>query len=198
MNPLAYILAVVSILVHTDADRQCVEGYFHKTEERFKDVYDKIEIQNEYGIRHSIDSLNFSIIRRWTDKGVPIIESVKNNLTNIERWKEYHANGKLKEFGYMPEGNHTKVGVWQYYTKKGRLDSTVDYDSKYGMPFCEFIKIAEMNQLYDETSTISFDLEKGKWSIIKWTSLENHSVGNGISVNAKTGTVVKETFHAEH
>lgn len=181
-----------------ETDEDCIKDYFEETAVQFTGKYNKTETQNEYGVRHTIDSLNFSIIRRWKENGTPIMESLINNLTDIERWKQYHDNGNLMKAGFMTVGSHTEIGIWRYYSIEGELESSVNYDELYSMSFCDFIEIAEGMGFYDETSDICFDIDKNEWTIIQWTSFDNHSEGKGITVNSITKEITEETVSARH
>lgn len=174
---------------YTPAPSNCIEEYFHKTDSRYAEVYERTESRNEYGIRHMIDSLNFSITRRWTYGGTPIIECVSNNLTQIELWKGYHPNGELEETGYKTHGCNTPIGTWVYFSDSGYLDSVVHQDERYGMSFCEIIAVAESRGLYDSTSSIRFYRDTKKWEVVKWTPSIGCSQGTGISVHVGTGKI---------
>ena len=100
---------------------------------------------------NTIDSINYSIIRRWKDDKTPILESITNNLTKIDSWKEYHENGQLRAQGFMTTSNHTYIGKWNYYSEKGLLDSIVDYDKRYKVAFCDFYEIAKTKGLTGKT-----------------------------------------------
>ena len=162
--------------------KDCITDLFLQIDEKLMDKYERIESKNEFGIRHTIDSINYQIIRRWKDDMTPIIESISNDQTNIDYWKEYYDNGQLKEIGYMTSTKHTYIGTWKYYSQIGKIDSIVDYDKKYKVSFCDFYKIATDKGLTSRTSEIEFNGENRTWRIEKWEYGENSSSAKGIEL----------------
>ena len=193
MNKQVIYILIGFILVSFKPNeiKDCITELFSITDKILIDKYEKIEIHNEFGIRYSIDSINYHIIRRWKDDMTPIIESISNELTNIDSWKEYHDNGQLKAVGFMTSSVHTYIGEWKYYSDLGELDSIVDYDKKYKVGFCEFYQIAKDKKLTGKTSTINFDTNERKWRIEKWDYGKESSSAIGIELQVDSMKIKK-------
>ncbi len=183
MNKLTIILiGLIFVSFTNNESKDCISDLYSMLDKTLIDKYEKVVTKNEFGIRHSIDSMNYQIIRRWKDDMTPIIESITNELTNIDHWKEYHTNGQLKSVGFMTTSVHSYIGEWKYYSDSGKLDSIVDYDKKYKVPFCEFYQIAKDKGLTGKTSQINFDTEQRKWRIEKWNYGKESASATGIEL----------------
>jgi hypothetical protein len=125
------------------------------------------------GARYNIDSLQFSIVRQYDFNDKLVSESIANDITDICSYKEYHENGSVKNAGYMTNDYFTPIGIWQYRSPAGEIDSTVNHDKKYKITFCEFYKIAEERGLTGSTSNFRFHASTGKWEINKWSYPKN-------------------------
>ncbi len=186
------ILINLVFLSFTNNDsKDCITDLYSMVDNTMIDNYEKVITQNEFGIRHSIDSINYQIIRRWKDDMIPIIESISNELTNIDHWKEFHDNGQLKAVGFMTTSDHNYIGKWKYYSYSGKLDSIVNYDQKYKVPFCEFYQIAKDKGLTGKTSKINFDVEQRKWRIEKWNYGEESASATGIELQVDSLKIEK-------
>ncbi len=166
----------------TSNNQDCIESLFSQIDKSLIKEYDKKESQNEYSIRNTIDSINYSIIRRWKNDKTPIIEFITNNLTKIDSWKEYHENRRLMAQGFMTTSNHTYIGKWNYYSDKGLLDSIVDYDKRYKVAFCDFFEIAKTKGFTGKNSSIKFKKDSRKWCVTKWTYHNDYSSAEGIEL----------------
>lgn len=176
------LIGLIFVSFTNNVSKDCITDLYMMIDKTLIGKYEKVVIQNEFGIRHSIDSMNYKVIRRWKDDMTPIIESISNELANIDYWKEYHENGQLKAVGFMTTSVHTYIGEWRFYSVSGKLDSIVNYDEKYKVPFCEFYQIANDNGLTGKTSTINFDTEQRKWTIEKWNYGEETASAVGIEL----------------
>ena len=198
---MKYLILLTSLIVINpdfEGENNCISDLFLKLDNELIGKYEKIDTKNEYGIRQTVDSINYSIIRRWKDDMTPIIESITNKSTSIESWKKYHENGKIKEFGFMTSSKHTKIGKWKYFSDSGKLDSIVNYDSKYRLSFCEFYKIVCDKNLTGKTSLIEFNEQKRKWVIEKWTYNKDSPTVNGIELEVDSMKITEFKFSVEH
>jgi hypothetical protein len=167
-----YIIFIATLLFLTSSklpvENECIADLFKKTDIALLNKYDKNVNRDEDGIYHSIDSMNYTIIRRWTKRKKPIIESIENDLTHIEFWRGYNEKGILEEEGYMTSSSETQIGIWKYYSKRTKkLDSLVDYDKQYKVSFCEFYTICQKQEMLNETSTIRFIPTHRMWEVDK-------------------------------
>lgn len=185
------LIGLIFVSFTNNESKDCITDLYSMIDNTMIDKYEKVITQNEFGIRHSIDSMNYQIIRRWKDDMTPIIESISNELTNIDHWKEYHDNGQLKAIGFMTTSVHTYIGKWKYYSDLGKLDRVVDYEKKYKVPFCDFYQIAKDNGLTGKTSLINFDTEQRKWRIEKWNYGEESASAIGIELQVDSMKIEK-------
>ncbi|MGK4568148.1 hypothetical protein [Flavobacterium sp. 3HN19-14] len=198
---MKYLLLLTSMIIinsNSEVENECINDMFLKTDKELIGKYEKIDYKNEFGIRQTVDSINYSIIRRWKDDMTPIIESITNKSKSIGFWKEYHENGKIKEFGFMTSVKNTKIGKWKYFSDSGKLDSIVNYDSKYKLPFCEFYKIAIDRNLTGKTSSIEFNEQKRKWIIEKWTYAKDSPTANGIELDVDSMKITEFKLTGEY
>jgi hypothetical protein len=183
---LAIIIGLVFVSFKNTESNNCIFQLYSIIDNSMLERYEKVVTHNEFGIRHSIDSINYQVIRRWNYDMIPIIESISNKLTNIDFDKEYHDNGQLKAVGFKTASNHTFIGRWKYYSDSGKLDSVVDYDKKYKVSFCDFYQIAENNRMTGKTSKINFNPDKRVWRVEKWNYEENSATGIELQVDSMT------------
>lgn len=176
------LIGLIFVSFTNNDSKDCIPDLYLRIDKTMIDKYEKVITQSEFGIRHSIDSINYQIIRRWKVDMTPIIESISNELTNIDYWKEFHENGQLEAVGFMTTSVHTYIGEWKYYSDSGKLDSIVDYNRKYKVSFCEFYQIAKDRGLIGKTSLINFDSEQRKWRIEKWNYGEESASAIGIEL----------------
>lgn len=150
------------------------------------------------GDREYIDSANFRIIRGQYVSGAKFIEVYENKLTKLDSWKEYYENGQLKEEGFMTNAHHTYVGTWRYYSTTGKLDSVVDYDKKYSIPYFEALKIAETKgfKMPEVEITLTTDSAITFWLVARWTKNRDHTgqTAEAILIDTKTGKVTKPKY----
>lgn len=192
------ILFLIFISFTPTETENCIAELFNQIDPDDKGVYKKIDSQNEFGIRQTVDSLSYDIIRRWTMEGIPIIESVSNEYTNIDLWKDFYENGSLRKTGYMTTSNNTYIGTWKYYSKTGQLDSIVNYDKKYKISFCDFYKICEEKKLTGKSSLINFNSKQRKWRIEKWIYEKDRSIATGIELQVDTKKIEEINLYGIH
>jgi antitoxin component YwqK of YwqJK toxin-antitoxin module len=176
-------LGLIFVSFTNDNPNYCIPELFSMVDKTKIGKYNKLETKDSiYGIRHSIDSINYKIIRRWENDGTPILESISNKLINIDHWVEYYNNGKIQKIGYLTSTHHKRIGKWQYFSQSGELDSIVNYDIKYKVSFCEFYRISQEKGLTGENSYFDFDERSRKWQIIKWEYFEDSAIATGIQL----------------
>ena len=73
-----------------------IEQSIVDTTKKLLNEYEVSEVNDEFGRRNYIDSLNFTIVRRWHDNGNPYIEYITDLNTKLESTKEFYENGNLK------------------------------------------------------------------------------------------------------
>lgn len=150
------------------------------------------------GYREYLDSGNFHIIRGKYVSGNKFIDVYENKLTKLDNWKEYYENGQLKEEGIMTNAHHYYVGIWKYYSTKGKLDSTIDYNKKYPISYFDALKIAEKKgfKMPDMEVTLQVDSLNTFWQIARWAENEKHSeqTAEAILIDTKTGKVIKPKY----
>lgn len=125
-------------------------------------------------------------------------ESIKDNLINLEEWKDYYENGNLKKKGLMTIGNHIYVGKWEYYSITGELDTIIDFDENYPISYFEAIEIAKENGFVMPGIDIELTEEKSRvyWRINKWLTNElGFNTAETILINTVTGSVTKPNYH---
>ncbi|XOV66571.1 MAG: hypothetical protein ACFHU9_13165 [Fluviicola sp.] len=132
---------------------------------------DQKVITDGFGKRVYFDSSHYSIIRRWHEDTILMLESITNRNTKIESWIEYYSNGKVKDSGEMTSVNHNKIGEWKYYSESGKLDSIINYDSKYPISYKKALSIAAKNGYFMPEIEIFQSIEENNryWKVIRWT-----------------------------
>jgi len=166
----------------TENEINCIDELYHEIDSSNFKAYKKNTSKNKWEIYQSIDSLNFDIIKRWRRDYRPIYESTRNTNNNIELCKEYHENGVLRSQGYMTSFYGTPIGIWNFYSSKGNLDSTVNYDRLYGLSFCEFYKICKQRHFIGKYSSIEFLNKEKKWRIEKNEDVNGSPISTGIEL----------------
>ena len=171
--------------------------YYNK-ESQIENDFEISQINDEFGRRNYIDSLNFSIVRGWFDNGNLFIEHITNLDTKIESSKEYYENGKLKQKGLMIYANHNYIGLWKYYSENGELDSIVDYDKKQPISYYKALEIAEKKGFVMPEIEVekTYSKEKMFWQINRWTENKNESgqTAEIILIDSQTGKVSKPEY----
>ena len=175
---LILVFALISISwLYEPGEGSFEEQMISVTLPHYQGVFKKEVSSNEYGIRHEIDSLNYSIIRRWTHTGIPIIDHISNNYTHIDLIRTFEEDGKLKTEGFMTTTNHTLLGEWfgaeHNYVHNNKLYS--HYDSLYRVPFQTFYELSDSLGLVDSTTYFSFNLNSMKWKVQQFRSSSKNS-----------------------
>ena len=88
------------------------------------------------------DSLNFTVVWDKYKSGSRHVEILKDNQAKIYYWKQFHPNGKLKEEGAMTKDEIICIGSWKFYSEKGNLYKSVNYDTLLTIPYHKAIEIA--------------------------------------------------------
>lgn len=196
MRKVVYILILLIIISFKSVEtNDCVHDLFQQTDPADKNKYEKIISNNEYGLRNTIDSLSYKIIRRWTKRGKPIIESISNESTGIDFYREYNDKGTLIAEGYFTKAAHNYIGTWKYYSSNKKLLNTRNYDEEYKVTFCEFYKICETRELTGKTTRIYFNSEKSKWVAEKWTYAKDNPFGKGIELQVDSMKIKEIELH---
>ncbi len=198
---MKYVISVLPILIlfsQFEKQNDCIEAIFSQIDKKAIGKYEKLDTKNEYGLRQTVDSINYAIIRRWKEDKTPILEHISNEYSSIDSWKAYYEDGKVKEFGFMTTSNHTKIGAWNYFSESGKIDSIINYDEKYKVSFCEFYKIAADKNLTGKTSIIEFDSEKRKWIIEKWLYNKDAPTATGIELQVDSMKITDFKLSGEY
>lgn len=87
--------------------------------------------------KNTISGLYVSI--RYDDNGKKKYKEYKNSFIGLKYIKEYE-NGTLTECGFT--AGQTKLGVWKYYSDKGKLDTLINYETNRSISFLDFFDIA--------------------------------------------------------
>ena len=174
-------------------ETECISELFNEIDSSKFKIFKKQTVKREWEIYQSIDSLNYEIERRWRRNKKPIWESVRNTTINIEICKEYYKNGVLRSEGYMTSIKGTPIGKWNYYSNKGNLDSTVNYERRYGVSFCEFYKLCKQRNLLGHSSSIGFINKERKWRITKYEDVDGSPIFTGIELQVDSN-IVREYY----
>ncbi len=183
---IIFILLLFSSFQQQD-ENHCITEIFKTVDKQSSKKYHKVVTINEFGLRHSIDSLNYNIIRRWTEKGgKAIIESIENEFANIEYWRGFYENGNIKEEGFMTSSYSTRIGVWKFYSEDNKSVKKYDYESDRKISFCKLYRICSDKKLLD--ASCSFRLEPGMWIINKSIGSNKECLIKSIILNTETET----------
>jgi antitoxin component YwqK of YwqJK toxin-antitoxin module len=147
------------------------------------------------GWRESFDSGNFSIIRRYYNSNIKYVESRENKLTELCDWQEWYKNGNIKKEGTMTNSSHQYVGIWKYYSPSGKLDSVVDHDKTYPIPYFKALKIAKTYgfSMPDMEVTLTWEKDKVYYQVARWRESQDHNgqTAEYIYIDTKTGVVTR-------
>jgi antitoxin component YwqK of YwqJK toxin-antitoxin module len=168
-------------------------------QDRFKNEdFEISEVNDSYGLRYYIDSKNYDIFNGFYNNGNTDVEFVRNKNLQVEEENWFYENGQLKECGARLY-NDVKIGKWKYYSPTGQLDSLVDYDKKYKIPYSKAVEIAKTNGFILPNCEFHFSAEKNKpyWTILRWTVDQDKrgSTGEGIEIDAQSGKISKAPTH---
>lgn len=143
--------------------------------------------------REYVDSAHFHIIRGWYTSGALYFEDYENRENNLDLWKVFYENGRLKQKGNMTNGNHIYIGKWEYYSAEGDLDSVINYDLKQTISYSQAIKIAAKHNYAQPDVDISQVNHEGTmyWQLNEWPTSENSNVREArtILIHSETGKV---------
>ena len=160
----------------------CIDKYFKLTDQskeisvKLDTVYDRLEFL--------IDSSNYEIVVKEYLTGISIVRSIKNKITNIAYWNQYHDNGEIKWKGYT-SGYIQRIGKWEYYSENGNLDSIANYAENRVIDYCEAREILEKEEMDKDDLDYSYDYDNNYWSIKNWTVDKKYFIDNEKALKSK-------------
>jgi len=98
----------------------------------------------------------------------------------------------------MIYSSHEYIGIWEYYSENGDLDSIIDYDKKQTISYYQAVQIASENGFYIPEIDICKSFEKGRafWQVNRWIENEDGSgrTAETILIDSSTGDVSKPEY----
>lgn len=141
--------------------QECVIDLFKQVDTSMLKKYVLRIDKDDEGVYFDIDSINYNVIRS-NENGKSIYERIENKINGIVYYKGYDNHGFLNEEGFYSD--YTSIGQWNYKSSVG-IDSIVDYDIKYKVSFCDFLKLCKSKNKFRKYSRINFDKQLNSWEI---------------------------------
>ncbi|HEX7414466.1 MAG TPA: hypothetical protein VF411_10530 [Bacteroidia bacterium] len=138
------------------------------------------------------DSAHFKITRVYYISGQICLESYTDTIRKLRYERRYYL-GKLEEEGNLDDERNFHVGVWKFYSKKGRLKK-ISFDSTSQTSYHQAIQIAKSYGYNGEGIEIKEEFIKNKyyWEIEYWKEkVCNPCIGEYILIKRKNGKVTK-------
>lgn len=134
------------------------------------------------------------VITRHRDTSMRLLSECKAAKT--ESWDVqviYNTNGRIGATGKSLPDKETRIGKWRFYSEKGELDSLIDYDKLYRVPFEKALSMALRRGYKNENRKVMIE---GEGKNCRWIfETDRTSVGGNsewitrIEINTRTGKV---------
>ncbi|HUM51645.1 MAG TPA: hypothetical protein PK431_07495 [Chitinophagales bacterium] len=145
------------------------------------------------------DSLNFTIVTEKYKSGYRHFEVLEDRLTKLFYWRQFYPNGNIKEEGTMTKDELICIGDWKFYLENGNLNKTINFDSKFNVPYMSAIEIAKKQDYIMPYIDINLVAVKNKtyWQIRKWIMKNGDGMSSTILVDTNDGNIIKSTQEVE-
>ena len=157
-----------------------IDSLFHLTastnDEIITDKVDKV-----YN-RHELLSVtkNYEKVAQVHDNGRPIVKSIKNKLTGITYWNQFHDNGTLKYTGYSA-GYLLHIGNWEEFEKNGKLIKITNHESN-RVSFIDIYKTIIELEINANDIDFTYSIDKMIWIINDWTTKRKYLIDANLNI----------------
>lgn len=157
-----------------------IDSLFHLTysanDETITDRVDRVLNRHEL----LVISKNYEKVAQVYDNGKPIVKSIKNRLTRVTYWNQFHDNGNVKYTGYS-SGYLLQIGNWEEFDENGKLVKSINHESN-RISFVKIHKRAVDLGISMNDIDFSYSPEDRLWIIKDWTAGKKYV----IDINLKT------------
>lgn len=159
--------------------------------------YEVIHVNDGYGKRLYIDSLNFEIVKRYFYKDSTKLWFVDYSdiMNDTVYRKGFYFNGNTKYIKRLSYRKFIRIGEWKFFDKNGKLRKAVDYSTRFSVSFYEAGEIARQRGIPRPFGT-SISKDSLHWIIMNWSegeydSITGISTGFGLKIDRNTGSSEK-------
>lgn len=159
---------------HEATKNNYIDSLFHLTHSttdeiitnKVDKVYDRYELL--------LITTNYEKVAQVYESGKPIVKSIKNRITGITYWNQFHDNGNLKLTGYS-SGYLLHIGIWEEFDEKGTLIKVIDQESN-RINFDSIYKMAVDLGITKNDVDFIYSTENKLWTIKDWTNKKKYLV----------------------
>jgi hypothetical protein len=159
--------------------------------------YKRLVVNDGYGKREYIDSINFHITRVYfkSDTSRVELETIMDLMNDTTSSVWYHQNGMVKSRSQAIQHFLFPFGTSLSYDTKGNIVEQKDQEEGYQVKLRGALEIALAYGMKPPFQT-DLSIDSLRWEIVVWKSLSfdsvtNHGVdiGRGLSIDRKSGEI---------
>ena len=165
------------------AENSYIDSLFHltatKNDEIITDKVDKVYDRYEL----LLVTKNYEKVVQVYDSGRPIVKSIKNRLTGITFWNQFHENGTLKYTGYSV-GSLLHIGNWEEFDKNGKLIKITNHESN-RVSFIDIYKTVIGLGINANDIDFTYSIYKTIWFVNDWTTKRKYLIDANLHIRTE-------------
>lgn len=159
--------------------------------------YKKSSVNDIYGKREYIDSLNYTIIRVYfkNDTNQIQLETIDDLMSDTTLHTWYYENGQMKNQSRFSYFHRVPFGSSITYDVHGNLEEKIDHEKGYSVKLRHAIEISLKKGL-SQPFEVGLSADSLYWDVLIWKTSsfdtitnEGVSTGRGLSIHRNTGNI---------